>query len=463
MHLKPVHILAFLLVFQLICHLMTLNTIFLNDEGSFLTRGWLLTKGKIPYRDFQDPLYLPGTSLIAAASFSLLGPELHSAKIVLAFSGLLTTVLLFLITRIIYGESEALYATGMFVVLAPSFGSLAFLAEPFMAPFALALFYSLHLYDNGKDLKFLFAAGLLCSFLVILKITALFFLPAMAVYFATRLLFKKTKSRGFLEESAYFAFGFAIPLAVLFLVFSYLGVLPDVYEQLVLFFPKQAAGDWYNPIWNFTPYVMFLALLIAFFPRAKDSLKSGDWTDFILIILALASLNGVIRFQGTRVYYALPLVSIIVALLIREYMKHRAVKMVLVTLFLFFASFTLLLLSNTSQPEDRELIERITSLTSQDEKIFVLPFGHRLYFQAKREPATRALGFAPSGELDYNQEKTIDDLEKNKPKLVVYATDSQWGKNFSEYEPLIDKYLWDNYVVMGSYRTLLFLSPKNTT
>ncbi len=460
MRLSAGHILVILLLIQLAPHILTLNRVFINDEGTHLTSGWLLYLGRTVYGDFALLQYLPGAAFIASLSYSLLGPELWAAKLFLAWAMMLTTLLVFRTARKLYGEPEAISAAAAFVLFAPLFGGLQFLPEPFMALFAILLFNSLYSYEKGGGSRWLFASGVLCAILAILKIPGLLLLPASLVFLWARAFLRKETAR-LPAEVGVLLVGFLLPLLALFAWLYSLGVLEEAYVQVIfqiLFRTQESMFS--NPV-KLAPYLFIMLLPVIFLKRVKEDIGKGHLESLLLLLLALASLYAVlVRFQPNRVFYAIPLLSMMAGFLFQRYLDKRQrayiwafilATMLMLPVFLFFQT--------TASSSTRE---SVLSHTSPEDRILVIPYGHILYFQLKREPGYRYLGLGPWGQPDDTEQNAIADLEARKPALILYNKRPQWGKNFSEYEPLIDEYIWDHYEVAGENWEVLFLVRKGS-
>lgn len=460
MKFPAVRLLALILVFQLVCHLLLLQTIFINDEGTFLSAGWLMTRGQVPYRDFFFH-HTPLVSAIAAFSFSLLGPELYAAKLLLAACSLLTTLLVFFITKRLFGEKEALVASAFFALMAPSFGTFMFLAEPFMAPLALLLFYSLFEYDRDGGKKWAFASGVICSLLFLVKQTGGIFLFASLLFILIGLpLGKRKELRKIAGDVSYLLLGFIIPLLLLLLVLTSFGALNQFYMQAIyynLFVLQQKAGFQYNQI---SSYLIVLAIPLFLLPQLISSLRKGSRTELLLFIITLVAMNSVfLRFSYFRVFMALPLLAVMLGMFSAKHLKGKltwfasgfAVLFSVVVLISCFQAF-----SNTSQQH----ISHITSNTAPGDRILAVPFGSPVYLLAKREPGYRYLGLGPWGQFEDTETNAIADLERTRPALVVYSKFPQWGKNFSQYEPMIDAYIWEHYEPFSEDKYNLYMVPK---
>ena len=462
--IEPAQVLAMLLLFQMATYLVSANMLFANDEGSFLTRGWLISRGREPFKDFDSPLYLPGVQLIAASFFFAFGPELHSAKMALAASGALTTLLVYLISRRLYGEMEGLTASAAFVLLAPFFGSLFFMAENFQMPLSLLLFYALHSYDKDdkERPKWLFVSGLVCSAFFIIKLSGGLLLLAALAYIVLRRLARLGTTGTMIGESLILLSGFLLPLAAMATALSTRGEASEAFRQVFIFALFIWKETLIHPLADVLPYLVIVFIPAASIPSALRDWKKGRREGVLLLLLTLATLYAIVmRFEPQRVIPALPLACVILGPLAKGYLQTRPLRiavsiLVPVLMLLTLAPLVFVLKNQEPSPE----LDYIASHTSENDRIVALPFGLSMYFLSKREPGIRYIGLGPWGQFEETEANAISDIKERQPKVILYSKIPQWGQNFSEYEPRLDKYIWENYKMDGETESAYFLVPK---
>ncbi len=434
----------------------------MNDEGTHVTGGWLLYKGRIPYKEFALLQYLPGTSLIAASSYALLGPELSSARLFLAAAMLLTTFMTFYLARKLYGEEEAIAASFAFVLLAPAFGSLIFLPEPLMAPLVLLLFICLYHFDKEGEAKWLFSSGIVCGILVLLKIPGLALLLVSLAFIIARFFLTKGKPVRVLLECGEILFGFSIPLILVLAWLSSLGALGDAYIQVVVQILFKTNERLLSDPFDLAINLIILVIPAAYIWVAREDLRKGKRASLLLLLLALGAMYAVVvRFQPNRVFHALPLLSIMGGTLFVKYLDKSQRRFICGFGVLFALALLTALWVASTRGTDLDNIRGFVLLrTTPSDTILITPYGHINYLLLKREPGYRYLGLGPWGQPDDVEPNAVLDLGQRKPKIVIYSKLPQWGKNFSEYEPLIDKYIWEHYKVESETEGLYFMVPK---
>src|ERR1700738_3287877 len=82
------------------------------DEGIVLTGAERILRGQVPYRDFFS-FYTPGSFYLVALVFRTVGDSLAVARVSLAISGAVCSVVTYLLTRRVCRRGIALFATAL--------------------------------------------------------------------------------------------------------------------------------------------------------------------------------------------------------------------------------------------------------------------------------------------------------------------------------------------------------------
>lgn len=111
----------------------------------------------------------------------------------------------------------------------------------------------------------------------------------------------------------------------------------------------------------------------------------------------------------------------------------------------------------------KKLVSRIHLYSREGDPIFVLPLNPVFYFLTDRINPTLHDWILP-GMLDKeHQEKVVSQLEAKMPKLIVYADiaiDGKEDRRFSNYAPIIFKFIAENYRLIESFGFFNVLIPK---
>lgn len=106
--------------------------------------------------------------------------------------------------------------------------------------------------------------------------------------------------------------------------------------------------------------------------------------------------------------------------------------------------------SNTKNADKSYTQQYIDILTKKNEKIFLVEFGgFNDYTIYDRMPAARLVHIHPWF-VEKFQQDVIDDLEKNKPRLIVNNENMEiWGHKYTEYAASLRNYILQNYTQIG--------------
>ena len=111
----------------------------------------------------------------------------------------------------------------------------------------------------------------------------------------------------------------------------------------------------------------------------------------------------------------------------------------------------------------REIVSKIQLYSQKGDPIFAVPLNPIFYFLTDRVNPTLHDWILP-GMLDKKgQREVVNQLESKKPKIVVYADiaiDGKEDRRFSNYAPIIYKYIAENYQVLESVGFFYVLLPK---
>jgi hypothetical protein len=112
----------------------------------------------------------------------------------------------------------------------------------------------------------------------------------------------------------------------------------------------------------------------------------------------------------------------------------------------------------------KEIVSRINRHSKKGDPIYAVPLNPIFYFLTDRINPTVHDWILP-GMLDTEgQKKVVEDLKKMQPKLVVLsdiAIDGREERRFSNYAPIIFRYLKSNYEFRETVGLFFILMPKN--
>lgn len=106
------------------------------------------------------------------------------------------------------------------------------------------------------------------------------------------------------------------------------------------------------------------------------------------------------------------------------------------------------------------LVDAVQSKTSKQDTIFAYPWMPEIYFYADRLNAT-SFDTPYAFFSDGHQQKMINELKSNRPKLIVYNKEMNFGGLTLDSLPLVHKFILDNYEQITSYGPYQILEEKS--
>ncbi|MBC7891807.1 MAG: glycosyltransferase family 39 protein, partial [Sphingobacteriaceae bacterium] len=487
--------LGVLLLTQILFRSHLLSIPFERDEGEYAYLGQLVLQGVPPFQDAAN-MKLPGTNLMYALFMVVFGQSVWGIHLGLLCMSLGTMTLLYLAFRRFYNPLVGILAVGLYSLMSLSIPVLGFAAHAthfivfFMAAGWLALVY----FAEKPQAKQAFIAGLLFGLSFLMKQQALFYVAFGGLFILATLYFQKklTVASALPYVSRYLA-GVALPylLLVLWLVAS--GTFGAFWFWTVQYASSYAGGAEAKSIPTlfgqaffplFTEFPLFWILGLAGF----RILFWGNYTPFqktIALLFGALSLVSVLPGFYFRYHYTilfLPALGLLFALSLDVAVQHLTTAtrypfwpflplglFVLVGL-TFYADNEGYLNSTPPEGISRQvytgnafaesprIARYIQQRTLPTDKIAVLGSEPQLFVYSGRRSATRHIyTYGLMEDQPYNlrmQEEMILDIEKAKPKFIVYyGISASWIQRVRSPLRIFqwsDQYLTKNYVLSGA-------------
>jgi 4-amino-4-deoxy-L-arabinose transferase-like glycosyltransferase len=430
----------------------------LPDEGRYLTTGWMICQGKVPFVDTFSPKP-PSIEFVLAGLFALFGPSYLVARLLSVLVALAQIALLFVFVKKIFGEKAALLSALFYALWSSGFSGYFAIIEPFLALFSTAaVFFSYSFLFEGQKSKHLCLFGFFLGLTVVFKQTMIPFAAAMLVALIALNYFKNKRIVS-VKKISFFALGF---VAVPFLLLLYLlanNALPQFIEAML--FPLSQMENFGSVIIEARALIAVAAFsavpiaLIAFFAK-----KIGGRENLIEISLLFAwfvfSISNALPFRGCCLHLLplLPPASIFAGFLIARSLSG-AKKGLPEKLFAFFsicllvasafaAGFFFFVLSapaySFSSAEQVALFVKQNSSTQ--DTILVFRASPEIYFLSQRMPGARQfIFFDPCDEKC--QGAVIADMRQRKPEIVVYFMHN--SEKAESGMLLLDSFVQENY------------------
>jgi len=448
---------------------------FERDEGEYAYVAWLMSEGKIPYRDVfsqKPPMIFYSYFLSQLINKDAVWPP----RILAAIFSFFSIILVGLIAKKTWGER------GFWIAL---FLSLPMFMFPVLTPFAantekfmlLPLLLVIYLYLYSSKINFLpfFLTGIFSSVAFFYKPICF---PILALIFV--LWFLRLKKEKKIFNFFYLFLGFFISSFFILLPFLITKTLKDFWES-VFVFNSYYIKTFGNPFQNFFYYLgrffsywwILMPFFILFFYRPIKLF----WFYLLPFFLSLTTV-----FSSPMGHYYLQIVPFFALIVtggvinfINFFRKEWQLEVMILAVFILIAfmiwPFRIQFYLNPQQLatwvygrvnpffEAEIVAQKVKEMTTPNDKVFVAGSEQEIYFYTKRKSASRLILTYP---LNLNsdlaikyQKETIDQLKKNKPKVIVLSQASHSGV-WNEGSPKIfinylDSILKKEYQLVGGY------------
>lgn len=481
-----------------------LNSITEGDFGRDLYNFYLVSKGSIPYIDFNW-IYGPLSPIIYGINFNLTGTSILSALNLWYIIYFIICILIYITVKSFSNHFTA-FTSVIFFISYHGFQFITF-NHSIGIVFILLSIHFLYKYLNSSNIKYLYTIGICCFLLNLVKLNMgiAFSIGLFGTIFIISVFNKKDTKQIFLAGIlslllTMFVYGglwYFSPLDQLAKSFPYFGSLHQYNEMAlinkiinyeisivspVIFFNHITACIYAIVsliIWLFL--IIFTGFILCYFIYRKDKLS----TDFSFILaLSSCALLTTHEFLIATTFYSLRYwtLSIIIVLilymatyLINQYNKKKYFKPVFTILLVLLISILSFKYYNIISyqavktyyyPHKRAQVNMVHSLwllltykavnyietnSKPGEKILTLPYNTLYNFLSDREQPSRINEFIYISNINEAEENTIiADIEQNKVKLIMYVL--KQGKKIrgvgifgTTHCKKLDKYIKDNY------------------
>ncbi len=485
---------AIIIVFVAAIRFRLLQVPLERDEGEFAYMGQLILQGIPPYQLAYN-MKLPGIYAAYALMLAIFGQTIAGIHLGLMVVNAISIVLLFLLTRRIFGDIASVVAAVSYALLSlsPSVLGTSAHATQFIVPLALGgTLLLLRALDSGKY-RALFLSGLLYGLAFLMKQHAIFFIAfAMTFFIWTVIRRRPFDSKGLATGSILLLVASAIPFIVTCAVLYVAGVfsqfwfwtftygsryvsevsLSEAVQRFMILAPK-AINPW-GILWviagigltavlwdkrarinrglliEFTLF-SFLTICPGFFFRNHY---------FVTLLPAVALLAGVatsatVQFLSDRrmptPLQILPILAMAAALVGPT---------VILSDFFFRATpvqACRMMYGLNPFPESIEIAEYIRNHSTREDKIAVIGSEPQLYFYSNRKSATGYIyvyGLMEPHDYAYKMQiDMIHEIEKARPKYaVIVDVPTSWLRRPDSDATIFkwtEKYFNKNYRTAG--------------
>jgi 4-amino-4-deoxy-L-arabinose transferase-like glycosyltransferase len=433
-----------------------------RDEGEYAYFGKLIMDGIAPYKQAYN-MKLPGTYFMYAFIMEIFGKSTLGIHLGLLFLNATTIVFFYLGFRKIFNASVALFAACVYGILSVSYTVFGFAAHAthFVNFFvSVGFFFLAKFYERKKPLTALWV-GLMFGLSFLMKQQAVFFIVFGGIAVILADVFERPlKLKAIFLKGAVYSAGAVTPYVLTILILKAAGAFENFWFWTIQYASKYAAGVSFKdgmtyfgysfkPMWHEFAFVwlLFFAGLIFTF------LSKYSWKQKIVAITfaGFSFLTVCPGFYFREHYFVcfLPAIGLIAAITM-DYIStflSRSVGVKSLS-FLPFVVIGIVFISIISKNKDYylnaepneisrmiygnnpfvespEIANYIKENTTPTDKIAVLGSEPQILFYANRNSATGYIYTYGLMEIhDYNkkmQEEMIREIEKNKPKFIVFC------------------------------------------
>lgn len=465
---------------------------FERDEGSYSYMGQLLLEGKKPYSYFYE-MKLPGIFYCYAAIVAIFGKSIEGVHIGFMFITLISSVVMFLIGRLLFDNRAAAVATIAFSILSlAKFASgFAAQAEHLVVMWALlGLFFTLKALKSDKWYEYVLG-GFFLGMSVLVKQSGVFFALATGLFlvfnFVQPLNVKAIISKGLLLVG-----GFAAALVLFLGIVAaqggwsdmmfwvseypkiYISALPfDVGMRLLNNSLSNISKD-YTSLW----YLAGFGVVLMWF-SALDLYKKVGLS--LLLVLAFFSTSPGMRFYGHYFIQFMPALALLIAAFVYSAGDISSTKFnfqlggtVALGLFLLLCVVTIQKQSNYyfapnqfdilrqvygDNPfvESKPIADKIKSMAKPEDQLLVLGSEPQINFYAQLHTPTRHsfMGFTSGNDDNAKKwrEEVRKDVEAAKPRFIVFVNHPfSWSFPQGSDQELFKwgySYMIENYDIVG--------------
>jgi Gpi18-like mannosyltransferase len=399
-----------------------------SDENVYYLMGKNVAEGKIPYREFNF-VHPPLQIYILALMFRLFGASLSVAKILPLISSSLSAFLVYLISKELYKEKTALLSLTLFI-LTPAF--LAFSDQGY-GMWESLFFVLLSTYFVIKNKSF---------FSAITYTVSIFFRYMALLYFPFLLILIYLRGKKINEFLLYF-----FPICFSFLLFSFILFGYNFIDQTILFHINTKVIETHLPKLQFQYLGMgFFTIFLGLISTCISLIRKDRLMLLLSVYPIFADLLVFFGLKTIAYHYFLFSVPFIAIVTSRSFMISKdfliKVSLLLIIILSIIANFqTIEFYLNPVHSKNIYFItDYIRNNTSENDNIFGESSITDYISFTTDVPITSNYLDSYIAYLEYvNEERVIQNLEKQKPKFIIDM------ENYYMANPFFKAYIQEKY------------------
>jgi hypothetical protein len=428
-----------------------------RDEGEYAYIAQLILRGFPPYT-MAFNMKFPGIYYIYALIISIFGQTTIAIHMGLMIINISTIIFIYFIIKKLINCISAFFASTVYAILSTC-GSLygeAAHATHFVTFFGIiGILFLIQSFKSGKGYYYLFT-GILMSFSVLMKQS--FSFTIFAVILILFNLFNKKMIKGTIINFLYFVIGFIIPLLFTSVMFIIYGNFDKFWFWTITYAGEYGSTEYFSNIYrNLSDQltiitkdfnILWILFLIGIpFIFINKRIKNIKWALLLFTILSILSVFPGYYFRPHYFITLLPAIAIIIAILF-DYLtcglnyKYHHFKFPGIVIFIIIILISInnhkdYFFNKSSSELCKEMypgnpfVESVTlsdyvkSKTGVEDKILVLGSEPQIYFYSQRNSVSPYIYmYDLMYDNDYSlsmQKELIKDLEKAKPKIILYV------------------------------------------
>lgn len=436
----PIFILGIVVFF----HILVFTKLIYSPYLELFIYPYLTNHGLKPYSQILDQ-HFPGLMFLPINLDNLGMNNEVNARIWSILIIVVTHILLYYISsKLLKNNSKAILANFLYLVWQPFFEGWVLWIDSFLPLMLLPAFHFLY---KGK----LFRCGLLLGIGIVFKQTLipLSFLILIYIFWQTR----KVKMVGI------YAFGLLVPIILMVLYITSIGVLKDFWYWTIVFNLTTYAkyGTSIPQSFGYVTRVLLVYLASVLVLFIKDRKLA-----IIILLFLLGALVGVfdranfIHFQPSLPFAVLGTTLAVFQLSKNNFFKIFMLVYIIIAgwwLFIFYKGH----ISNNIFFFDKQtklVASKIKYYTKPTDKIFVFGAAPHLYQMADRLPSGNIFVFQFPWFMKIAQTRVLEGIKKDQPQIIISDRTAEIeGNKITDFAYDIDLYIQQNYQIIDKVGT----------
>ena len=419
--------------------------------------SYLTDKGLLPYKQIIDQ-HFPGVMFLPINLYSLGIDTLQEMRLVY-FALIISSDLIFtkILKKIFNKNVYMLLGFLLYIFWQIYFEGHVFWIESFITPLILLAFGFLLNFFENRRIRNLYFAALSVGIALVFKQTVLPLAGLVFLYlFFKRIHFKNLLLGGII---------FIIPILLVTLYFSKIGVLRDFFYWTVTF-----NLTIFNEMGKTRPDIIGFAKILPVFGVSVVALlyylirKKDNIVNLTGIFLFGCLFFAYARFDHIHLQPALPFSIVILTFLISSFKKPASYLLLLTycflliayclfSLYIFIPNFRFYNKPGVSpmfnDTQTSKIVEKVKEYSNKGDTIFAFGTHPHIYYLTETMPPGNVFTFQFPWFMKVAEQTILTGIVNSPPKVVIRDLNAEvGGYSLAEYMQDIDQYIVENYVLV---------------